>query len=84
MKNAHMGKLVEDYSAPARIRHKVIQICEEKHCEDVAHLCRKYGLDFNSVRYLCERSYKGIEVLIQICERCDVSADWLLGTEVNI
>jgi hypothetical protein len=44
MKNTHMGKPVEDYSAPARIRRKVIQICE----------------------------------------RCDVSADWLLGTEANV
>jgi hypothetical protein len=43
-----------------------------------------YDLDHAMIKRLYTHPYKGIEIIIQICEHCDVSADWLLGTEVNI
>lgn len=77
-KNAHM-KLKEDYSTPGRIKKKILKLCRDNKCKDIEQLCAMFGLDCNAVRYLCGKPVKTVDVIIKVCERCDVSADWLLG-----
>jgi hypothetical protein len=79
-----MTKITREYSPQGRLRRRLKKLMKERKCNDVEQFCDMYDLDHAMIKRLYTHPYKGIEIIIQICEHCDVSADWLLETEVNI